>query len=302
MLILFRSIPLVLMLTAPILITATGGMFCERSGIVNIALEGLMAIGALAAAAAHVFMESNMSLLSSLTISIIIAMLASMIFSALHGVCAINLNSDQTISGVGINLLADGVTIFVSQILFQADRTKEFRTGMKTDSLSIYPSAYISIIVLLLVWYVMYRVPYGLHLRACGEHPEAAESAGVNVRKVRWSAVLVSGALAGLAGACCVLTQSTQFTGNLINGKGYIALAAVAFGRWRPMGVFLASLLFGFAQTFALIATNLGFLSNVPSEVFSIIPYAVTLVALVIFSGKNYAPSATGKPFTVAGS
>ncbi len=297
-----NSIPLVLMLTAPILITAIGGMICERSGVVNIALEGLMAIGALGAAAAHVLMESPLGHGLSILISILIAMIASMAFSALHGVCAINLNSDQTISGVGINLLADGVTIFVAQILFSADRTKEFMFGMHAGTGNIYPSAWISIIVLLLVWYVLYELPYGLHLRACGEHPESAESAGINVRKIRWSAVLISGALAGLAGACCVLTQSTQFTNNLINGKGYIALAAVAFGRWKPLGVFLASLLFGLAQTFALIAVNIGALSSIPSEVFNIIPYAVTLIALICFSGKNYAPAASGKPFTVSGS
>ena len=228
-------------------------------------------------------------------------MIASVLFSSLHAYSAINLNADQTISGIGINLLADGVTVFIAQILFGADRTREFKFGMKSV-LGIYPSALIAVIILAGCWFVMYKIPYGYHLRACGEHPEAAESAGINVRKMRWTAVLVSGALAGLAGACCVLTQSTQFTGNLINGKGYIALAAVAFGRWKPKGVFLASLLFGFAQTCGLIANNVTALKSIPSEVFSILPYAVTLAALVCFSGKNYAPAASGKPFTAASS
>ena len=299
---LIRSIPLILMITAPILITAVGGMISERSGVVNIALEGLMAVGACAAASCHFFMEQTASLFVSVLVSILVAMLVSLIFASIHGLCSINLNSDQTISGVGINLLSDGVTIFAAQILFHAERTKEFRFGMKPDGLGVYPSAYISIMILVLVWFALYKMPVGLHLRACGEHPEAAESAGINVRVIRWNAVLVSGALAGLAGACCVLTQSTQFTGNLINGKGYIALAAVAFGRWQPKGVFLASLLFGAAQTFGLLASTFTALQSVPSEIFSIIPYLVTLVALVMFSGKNFAPAASGKPFTAASS
>ncbi|NBK26509.1 MAG: ABC transporter permease [Spirochaetia bacterium] len=291
-------LPSVLMIVAPILITAIGGMICEKSGVVNIALEGLMAIGACTAAAAHVLMEgSGMPHNLSLFLALVMGLLVGALFSVVHAVAAINLNADQTISGTGINLLANGVTIFASQILFNADRTKEFRMGMQTDGLGVYPTAYIALAVVLLSWFVLYKIPFGMHLRACGEHPGAAESVGINVKKMRYIAVISSGLLAGLAGGCVVLTQTIQYTSNTINGRGFIALAAVSFGRWRPLGVTGAALLFGTAQAFAIIANNIPALRVLPTEVFNILPYVVTLAALVLFSGKNYAPSAAGKPY-----
>ncbi len=290
--------PSILMIVAPILITAIGGMICEKSGVVNIALEGLMAIGACTAASAHVLMESagvphQISILLALTSGAF----AGGAFSLIHAVAAINLNADQTISGTGINLLASGVTIFASQILFSADRTREFRMGMQTDFLGIYPTAYIAIGVVVLSWFILYKLPFGMHLRSCGEHPSAAESVGINVKRMRYFAVLSSGILAGLAGGCVVLTQTIQYTSNTINGRGFIALAAVSFGRWKPLGVLGAAFLFGAAQAFAIIANNIPALRVLPTEVFSILPYVTTLVALVLFSGKNFAPRAAGKPY-----
>ncbi len=291
-------LPSVLMIVAPILITAIGGMICEKAGVVNIALEGLMGIGAFTAAAAHVLMEaSGMNHSLSLMLALTMGFATGGLFSLIHAAAAINLNADQTISGTGINLLADGVTIFASQILFNADRTREFRMGMQTDALGVYPTAYIAIAVVILAWFILYKLPFGMHLRACGEHPGAAESVGINVKRMRYFAVLASGVLAGLAGGCVVLTQTIQYTSNTINGRGFIALAAVSFGRWRPMGVFGAAMLFGTAQAFSIIANNFPALRVLPSEVFNILPYVVTLVTLVLFSGKNYAPSAAGRPY-----
>ena len=290
--------PSILMIVAPILITAIGGMICEKSGVVNIALEGLMAIGACTAASAHVLMESaGVPHHISIILALISGAFAGGAFSLIHAVAAINLNADQTISGTGINLLASGVTIFASQILFSADRTREFRMGMQTDFLGIYPTAYIAIAVVVLSWFMLYKLPFGMHLRSCGEHPSAAESVGINVKRMRYFAVLSSGVLAGLAGGCVVLTQTIQYTSNTINGRGFIALAAVSFGRWKPLGVLGAAFLFGAAQAFAIIANNIPALRVLPTEVFNILPYVTTLVALVLFSGKNYAPRAAGKPY-----
>lgn len=294
------SIPTILMIVSPILITAIGGMICERSGVVNIALEGLMGIGACACASTHYLMEAGGSGRYSLVVALLIGMIISALFSLIHAVAAINFNADQTISGTGINLLADGVTIFASQILFHADRTKEFRIGMTTDALGLYPTAYIALAVVLIAWFVLYKTPFGLHLRACGEHPAAAESVGINVRRIRYVGVITSGVLSGLAGGCIVLTQTIQYTSNTINGRGFIAIAAVAFGRWTPLGVTGAAFLFGTAQALSVIATNFPALKSIPSEVFNIIPYAVTLITLIIFSGKDYAPRASGQPFTEA--
>ena len=293
----FGMIPSILMIVSPILITAVGGMISEKSGVVNIALEGLMGVGACAAASSHVLMESMGLGTPSIWISLAIGASIGALFSLIHAVAAINLNADQTISGTGINLLADGVTIFVAQILFNADRTREFRMGMQTDKLGIYPTAYIAIAVVLIAWFVLYKLPFGMHLRACGEHPSAADSVGINVKRIRYIAVVTSGTLAGLAGGCIVLTQTIQYTSNTINGRGFIALAAVSFGRWRPVGVAFAAFLFGTAQAFAIIANNFPALKALPSEVFNMLPYIITLIALVVFSGKNYAPRANGKPY-----
>jgi len=169
--------------------------------------------------------------------------------------------------------------------------------GMQTDFLGIYPTAYIAIGVVVLSWFILYKLPFGMHLRSCGEHPSAAESVGINVKRMRYFAVLSSGILAGLAGGCVVLTQTIQYTSNTINGRGFIALAAVSFGRWKPLGVLGAAFLFGAAQAFAIIANNIPALRVLPTEVFNILPYVTTLVALVLFSGKNFAPRAAGKPY-----
>jgi simple sugar transport system permease protein len=285
------------MIVAPILITAIGGMICERSGVVNIALEGLMSIGAFTAAAAHVLMEMGGMGNGSVWIALLLGAVLGGLFSMIHALAAVSLNADQTISGTGINLLATGITIFASQILFSADRTKEFRMGMQTDGLGFYPTAYIAVVVVVLSYIFLYRLPFGMRLRACGEHPHAAESVGINVKRIRYIAVGISGILAGLAGGACVLTQTIQYTSNTINGKGFIALAAVSFGRWTPLGVAGAAFIFGFAQALSIIVVNFDALKVLPTEVFNIMPYLITLAALVIFSGKNYAPRSVGLPY-----
>ena len=293
----FSMIPTILMIVSPILIAAIGGMICERSGVVNIALEGLMAIGAMTAAATHYLMETAGHGRYSLAVAIIFGSLAACIFSLIHAYASINLNADQTISGTGINLLADGVTIFASQILFNADRTKEFKVGMLVDGLGLYPTAYIAIFVVVASWIMLYKTPFGLRLRSCGEHPAAADSVGISVKKMRYYGVLMSGFLAGLAGGCVVLTQTIQYTSVTINGRGFIALAAVAFGRWTPLGVTGAAVLFGGSQAMSVIATNFKSLDGLPTEIFNILPYAITLITLIIFSGRDFAPKSVGKPY-----
>ena len=289
-------IPSVLMITSPILITAAGGMICERSGVTNIALEGLLGIGAFAAASTHVIMESFCP--GSIWIALAVGAVFGMLFSLIHAYASISLNADQTISGIGINVLSTGVTIFFSQALFSAERTTPFKIGMLPGPGGIYPTAYIAFVIIVLSWFVMYKLPFGLRLRACGEHPDAAASVGINVRALRYFAVLLSGLLAGLAGGCLVLTETIQYTSNTINGTGFIALAAVSFGRWTPAGITGSSLLFGTAVAFAIYVVNIPALSSVlPAEFFNLLPYVITLLALVVFSGKNHAPASVGKPY-----
>jgi len=293
---LLGMLPSVLMMVAPIMIAALGGMFAERSGVTNIGLEGLMGFGAWAAATTHVLLERAM-VPGSVWIALLMAILLGALISLIHAYAAISLNADQTISGTGINLLATGVTVFLCQIIFKQDRTEPYHLGMMPGPGGIYPTAFIAIALLAVTWYVLYKRPIGLRIRACGEHPAAAASAGINVKKLRYLAVLVSGAFAGLAGGCIVLTETIQYTNMTINGAGFIALAAVSFGRWTPKGVSGASLLFGTAVAMGIYMVNIDSLRGLPPEFFSIMPYIITLVTLVIFSGKDYAPRADGIPY-----
>jgi simple sugar transport system permease protein len=288
-------LPSTLMIVSPILIAATGGMICEKSGVVNIALEGLMSIGAMTAATSHVFLESSVPF--SIPLALFLAALMGCVFSLIHAYASISLRADQVISGTGINLLANGITVFFCQLFFRMDRSMNYHMGMKSGPGSIYPTIWIALAILAFSWFVLYKRPWGLRLRACGEHPQALASAGVNVPKIRYIAVLISGALAGLAGGCIVLTQDIQYTVSSINGKGFIALAAVSFGRWLPLGILGSSFLFGVSSALAVNIVNIQSLKFLPSEIFNILPYFITLATLVIFSGKDYAPRASGQPY-----
>ena len=290
----WNMLPSTLMMAAPILIAATGGMICERAGVVNIALEGLMGIGAMAAATTHVLLENTISF--SIPLAFFFAATLGCLFSLIHAFASITLRADQIISGTGINLLSIGITMFFCQLIFRADRTQNYRIGMTAVG-GIYPTAYIALAILIAATFMLYKRPWGLRLRAAGEHPQALASAGVNVLKMRYTAVLISGALAGIAGACVVLTQDIQFTVTSINGKGFIALAAVSFGRWLPLGILGSSFLFGFSSALAVNIINITRFRSLPSEFFSLLPYLITLLTLVIFSGKDYAPKAVGQPY-----
>jgi simple sugar transport system permease protein len=169
--------------------------------------------------------------------------------------------------------------------------------GMRSWFLGIYPTIWLALFILALWWFMLYKRPWGLRIRAAGDHPQALSSAGVNVKTIRYTAVLISGLLAGLAGGCLILTQDIQFTMTSINGKGFIALAAVSFGRWKPLGILGASFLFGFSSSMAVNFINIKALDSLPSEFFSILPYAITIITLVLFSGKDFAPRAAGQSY-----
>jgi simple sugar transport system permease protein len=294
----WQMLPSTLMIVSPILIAATGGMICERSGVVNIALEGLMALGAMSAAVCHVLLESRIGF--SIPAALLLAAAAGGVFSLIHAFASISLRADQVISGTGINLLSNGITVFVCQLLFRMDRSQNYRMGMRSGVLGIYPTVWIALAILAVSWFMLYKRPCGLRLRAAGEHPHALASAGVNVIRIRYIAVLISGVLAGLAGGCIVLSQDIQYTVTTINGKGFIALAAVSFGRWIPLGVLGASFLFGMSSALAVNIINISGLQFLPSEFFNALPYLITLITLVLFSGKDYAPRSAGQPYDKA--
>lgn len=307
---LYSMITLTLIFSTPIIITAIGGMFSERSGVVNIALEGIMMVGGFAAATSIVFLEKSTELAPWL--SLLVGIVAGMLISLIHAYLSINLSSNQVISGTAINLLAGGLTIYLSQIIFGQQRTLNFQSGFVKTSYpvlkdipiiggmffnNIYPTVYIALFLVLASWYVLYKTPFGLRLRATGEHPHAVDSMGVSVYKMRYIGVLLSGCFAGLGGAVMVLTFDTQYTIGSIHGVGFIALAALIFGKWKPLGLLGASLFFGFSQILSVYSTDFAFLDRFPQEFFKALPYVLTIIALVIFSGKAVGPKAAGEPY-----
>ncbi len=311
---LYSMLTLALIYSAPIIIAGLGGLFSERSGIVNIALEGLMMMGAFAGAAITVKLEPSFAggFNWAPWIGLFVGMTIGALFSLIHAYLSINLNADQVISGTAINLLAIGLTVFFAQIFFGQQRTDTFDRGfVKTtfENLSkipvigdifftnIYIAVFLSFILVALTSFVVYKTRFGLRLRSTGENPHASDSMGINVAKMRYIGVILSGALAGLAGAIMVLTQDNQFSASSIHGTGFIALAALIFGRWKPVGLLLAGLFFGFSQILGLYVSDISFLSTFPQEFFNAIPYFLTVVALVIFSSQEAGPKAAGEPF-----
>jgi general nucleoside transport system permease protein len=301
-------IPIAFMFAAPIIMSALGGLFSERSGVVNIGLEGIMMVGGFAAAALTVVLEPITPLAPWL--GLLLGILAGIAFSAIHAFASINLRADQTVSGTALNILATGVTVYLCQILFNQQRTRTFSRGIRKITIplldkipffgkifftEIYPTFYITLILVVLTWFIVYKTPMGLRLRSCGEHPQAAASMGINVYAMRYIGVLTSGGLAGLAGATMVLTQDIQYTVSSIHGVGFIALGSLIFGKWNPWGVLGAGLFFGFSQTLSLYAKDITFLAGLPLEFFYMLPYILTIIALMLFAGKSVGPKASGE-------
>jgi simple sugar transport system permease protein len=307
MTILLLMFPIALIYATPIIIAALGGLYSERSGIVNIALEGIMMIGAFVAASVTVVMEPNPM---AGYYGILAGIAAGVAFSLLHAFASVHLKADQVVSGTALNILAGGLTIYLCQIFFDQQRTNSFSTGITKVSVpglqqlpvlgpilfrDVFPTSYLAIALVILTWFIVTRTPFGLRLRACGENPQAAASMGVNVIRMRYVGVLISGALAGLAGATMVLTQDIQYSLTSVHGTGFIALACLIFGKWNPYGVLGAGLFFGFSQATSIYAKDIPFLQTVPQDFFFMLPYVLTVIALVVFSGKSVGPRAAGE-------
>ncbi len=306
---LLEMFPIALMFAAPIVIAALGGLFSERSGIVNVALEGIMMVGAFAAASITVALEVPLPGYAP-WIGMLVGILVGILFSLLHAVASVNLKADQVVSGTALNILAGGLTVYLCQIFFNQQRSRSFSTGLAKISIpglrdiplfgkalfdGIYPTFYVALLLVLLTWFVVYKTPRGLRLRACGENPQAAASMGIDVFRMRYFGVLASGALAGLAGGVMVLTQDIQYTVTSIHGTGFIALGSLIFGKWSPWGVLGAGLFFGFSQALSLYAKDIPFLVNLPQEFFYLLPYVLTILALILFSGRSVGPRAAGE-------
>jgi simple sugar transport system permease protein len=271
-------------LATPLLLAALGGMFSERAGIINIALEGLMLAGAFTAAVVTHFTGNPW-------VGLAAAIGAGVFVAFIHAVACIKFKADQVVSGTAINILFLGVPALIGGALFDSTgATPQIPQGQLLRNAPIV----IAFALVPITWYVLYKTPFGLRLRAVGENPEAADTAGVRVAQLRYAAVLISGALAAIGGAYLSIGQSSLFTRNMVAGRGFIALAALIFGKWRPVQTMLACLLFGFAEG---ISIQMQGVAPIPVQFIQIIPYVLTIVVLAGFIGQSRAPKALGIPY-----
>ena len=295
-----------LIATPPLLLAALGSCFSERSGVINIGIEGMMTIGAFTGAVAAHFTGNGW-------IGFLCGGLAGAVLALLHAFICIQLQADQTIAGTAINFLGPGLALFICKAMF--DNSSEtpslapseklpklfdgvFESGsFGYNVLNVYAVAYLVFVFAIICWFVFYKTKFGAHLRACGEHPQACESLGINVYGVRYACVIISGFMAGLGGAFATLATVSHFRPTVIVGQGFIAIAAVIFGKFSPGGTTLACLLFGLCSGIKSLA-SMG--NSVSPNLISMIPYIVTILTLVLFVGRAKAPAANGKIFTKA--
>jgi general nucleoside transport system permease protein len=287
--------------TTPLLLAALGGLFSERSGVTNIALEGTILFGALAAAVSAQLIEApfvtqnpNAVVAYAPWLGLLIGAGVGGLVGLLHAFISIRYKADQVISGTAINLMAVGIPALVLTGLYDNQTTSVATENRLPEWGGFSPLVYLAFILVPVVWYVVYRTPFGLRLRSVGEHPEAADSVGINVRRVRYTAVILSGVLAGLAGAYLSIGILNQFIGNMSAGRGFIALAALIFGKWNPWGVLGATLLFG---AFDALRIQLGGGNLLPPTVLESVPFILTMLVLAGFIGRAIPPKAIGKPF-----
>jgi simple sugar transport system permease protein len=282
-----------LRIAIPYLLASAGGVLSERAGLIGLTLEGYMLGGAFCGAVASYASGSA-------TVGVIAAIAGGGALALLYAVCAIRFRADQVVVGIAINLLVIGLTRFFLRLVFDSSSNSPRVPGFKVTggsglaALVQNPLVWVGLAVIPLVAWVLYRTPFGLRVRAVGEHPTAAASVGVPVDRVRYMAVTLSGMLAGIGGAYLSLDQH-QFTDGMTAGRGFIALAAVIFGRWDPLRAGLACLLFAAADTFQI---QLQGSQAIPSQFVEMIPYVLTIIALVGVVGRAVAPAALGKTVT----
>ena len=312
--ILFLVFQQTMFFSIPLLIVALGGVFTERSGVTNIALDGMMIMGAFTSIFFINKMQHQMSGQTLLLIAILIAVVTGMVFSLFHAYAAINLKADQIISGTALNMFAPAFSIFIARMI-QDNGVQQinFNNTFRISSVPVlgdipllgglffknaYITTYIGFLILILSVIVLYKTKFGLRLRACGEHPHAADSVGINVYKMRYAGVIISGGLAGLGGLVFVIPTSTNFNAT-VSGYGFLALAVMIFGQWRPMRVLFAAFFFGLMKTIASAYSVIPFLatSDIPSDIYKMVPFIATLIVLAFSSKSSQAPKAVGDPY-----
>lgn len=288
-------------MATPLILAALGGLFSERSGVVNIALEGMLLTGAFASILVTYYTGDPWA-------GALAGTVAGVLVSSIHAVVSITFKANQIVSGVALNLLAMGATQFLTWVVWGSSSNSPPVEGMANWSLPetwgsvgrglsavighYPPLVYLTIALVVVSHFVLWRTPFGLRLRSVGEHPEAADTLGINVHRMRYAGVLLSGGLAGLGGAFLAL-NTHQFVKNMSAGRGFIALAAMIFAKWNPVGALGACLLFGYAEAVQMGLQGRG----IPTQFVQMIPYVLTMVALVGVIGRARPPAASGKPY-----
>lgn len=314
-----------LIFTIPLLIVALAGMFAERSGIINIALDGIMIFGAFIGAVVALNLRKNVPFFVDhnqllFIVCMIAAAAAGAVFSYLLSVSAIKFNANQTIGGTALNLLAPAIALFLIKVFTQKDQlemgTALNSEGKVTDFAYVvlnsdlppflqvlfdktYLSTFVCVALFIILSIFIYKTKTGLRLRACGENPQAADSVGINVYKMRYLGTTISGALAGLGGYVYIATVANGTASGAVAGMGFLALAIMIFGNWKPVGIAFGALMFGFLKCLSVVYSQFEFTKNLglPMYFYNIIPYIAVLIVLAFSAGKSRAPKAEGIPY-----
>ncbi len=293
-----------LLYTVVLMLVALGGMFSERSGIINIALEGIMVIGGLMGVIAINILPDSASVLTIVVVSVSAAALAGMVYSALLAFASINLNADQTIGGTALNMLATALAMVIakgfngsaSAKLDYSNRPFVYDIG----GLTVNVFFFIGMVILVASFIVLYKTRLGLRLRACGEHPQAADSVGINVYKMRYIGVLISGALGGIGGMAYIIPSVSSWNFEVgVSGAGFLALAVMIFGQWKPFRIFFAAIFFALFKSLANIASSIPMLADLgwTQNMYNMIPFIASMIILAFTSKKSRAPKAEGIPY-----
>ncbi|MDO5378672.1 MAG: ABC transporter permease [Clostridia bacterium] len=300
----FLLLKYTLLYTVVLMLVALGGMFSERSGIINIALEGIMVIGGLIGVIAIQMMPEGASALTIVAGSVTAAALAGMLYAALLAFASINLNADQTIGGTALNMLATALAMVIakgfngsaSAKLDYSNRAFVYEFGPLTVNVFLF----IGLVVLILSYIVLYKTRLGLRLRACGEHPQAADSVGINVYQMRYIGVLISGVLGGIGGMAYIIPSVSSWNFEVgVSGAGFLALAVMIFGQWKPFRIFFAAVFFALFKSLANIASSIPALASLgwTQNMYNMIPFIASMIILAFTSKKSRAPKAEGVPY-----
>ena len=299
-----------LLFASVLMLVALGDCFSEHSGVINIGLEGIMVFGALGGALALRYLPDGSAAVIVILASVLAAMAAGILYSMLLAVAAINFKADQTLVGTAMNLMGVAAATVLVKALNTAENpnspsaTIAYGSARKSfliaEGMEFSWLTLLAVILLVLAWFVLYKTRFGLRLQSCGEHPQAAASVGISVYKMRYAGVMISGALGGLGGLVYITAAVSEWKfENGVAGFGFLALAVMIFGAWKPFRIALAALLFGLFRSLSNVYTGFPFLEqlNLPGTVYNMMPYIISLIVLILFSKNSAAPKAEGIPY-----